>query len=477
MATASPPITPKAPGAPRSAFGLGQIGFLAGILVAVVVSLLPIEGLSPEGRRCLGLSLMAVIFWATKVAHPGYVSVALLTLYITLGVAPVEVTFGLWTKPIVYLVVGGYLIAAAVKGSGLGQRIAYQYILRFVTGYRSIIVGAYALGLVLSLLIPHPWPRSFLIMSVMIGIIKSSGMSRKDGANVGLAVFAGSAPTSMILLTGDSLINSIACQFSGQAVSWLGWLKYMGVPGLIASILTLVLQLKLYKPDGEFHLDKESIRQKLSEMGGFSPSEKRCMFWVALAIVAWATDSIHGINTAWVALLAVVGLSMPMIGGVLKPPSWNDVPIATLLFLTAALAIGTVGAYTGMNEWLAGVLLPETVPANPFLFAALVTLLGVAIHMVLGSVLAVMGIVIPTIITFTAASGMNPLVPSLLVYTTLAMHYVLPIHHMNLLVGLGEDQGLYTDKDVMRLGLPLTAVVFVITIGVEVIWWRITGLL
>ncbi|PIE75524.1 cation transporter [bacterium DOLJORAL78_65_58] len=421
--------------------------------------------------------MMAVIFWATKVAHPGYVSVALLTMYIVLGVAPANVTFGLWTKPVVYLVVGGYLIASAVKNSGLGQRIAYQYILRYVSGYTSIVVGAYVLGFLLSFLIPHPWPRSFLIMSVMIGIIKSSGMSKADGANIGLAVFASSAPVSMILLTGDSLLNTLAIGFSGQDVSWLGWAKYMAVPGFLASVFTLILQLKLYKPRGQFTLDKEEVRQKLQEMGGLKGEEKRCLFWVTLAIIMWATDSLHGINTAWVALMAVIGLSMPVIGGVLKPPNWNDVPLATLLFLTAALAIGTVGGHTGMNSWLADVLLPSTVPSNVFMFAAIVTVVGVAVHMVLGSVLAVMGIVIPTIITFTSASGMNPLVPSLLVYTILAMHYVLPIHHMNLLVGLGADQGMYSDKEVIRLGLPLTIVVFVITVGVEMVWWRATGLL
>ena len=456
---------------------LRYIGFFAGLLIAAVVMVLPLEGLSVEGKRCLGLSLLAVIFWATKVAHPGYVSVLLLTAYIVMDVAPGGVTFGLWSTPVVYLVVGGYLIAAAVKDSGLGQRIAFGYILKFVTGYRSIVVGAYALGFLLSFLIPHPWPRSFLIMSVMIGIIKSSNMSAKDGANIGLAVFAGSAPTSMILLTGDSVINTIACGFSGHEVSWLDWLWQMGVPGVFASVATLLLQLKLYKPEGSFQLDKESVREDLKKMGSLTGIEKRCIFWVAFAIIMWSTDSIHGINTAWVAMIAVTGMAMPLIGGVLKPSSWGDVPFATLLFLTAALAIGKVGGYTGMNSWLADALLPSTVPSNPFLFAAMVTLVGVAIHMVLGSVLAVMGIVIPTIIIFTGSSGMDPLVPSLLVYTTLAMHYILPFHHMNLLVGLGDDQGLYNDKEVMRLGVPLTFVVFVVTIGVEVIWWQITGLL
>ena len=186
------------------------IGFIIGILVAVGICFAPLEGLSVEAQRCLGLSLLAVIWWATGVTHPGYTSVFLLGSYVLFKVAPGSVVFSLWTTPIIYLVVGGYLIASAVSGSGLGKRIAYLYITKYVSSYSSIIVGAYVLGFLLSFLIPHPWPRSFLIMSVMLMIIKGAKIPAADAANIGLAVFASSCPTSAILLTGDSVINSIA---------------------------------------------------------------------------------------------------------------------------------------------------------------------------------------------------------------------------------------------------------------------------
>ncbi len=453
------------------------IGFVGGIALALLVWAIPMEGLAPEGKKCLALSLLAVVWWAMSVAHPGYVSLFLLGSYVVLGVAPGGVVFGLWGTPLVYLVVGGYLIASAVRDSGLGKRIAYHYILRYINSYNSIVVGAYVLGFLLSFLIPHPWPRSFLIMSVMAMIIRSANLPLKDAANIGLAVFAGSAPTSTILLTGDSIINVVTVGMSGANVSWLGWLWYMGIPGIIASALTMFLQLMLYKPSCQFCLDKAAVAKNLADMGPLSPTERRCLFWVGLAIVAWVTDSVHHIHPGWVALYAAIAMSLPRIGGVLTPASWSDVPIATLFFLTAALAIGKVGDHAGMNQWLASVLLPSHAPSNPFLFAGFVSIIAVALHMCLGSVLAVMGIAIPTLIQFGTTAGLPPLVPALLVFTAISIHFVLPFHHMNVLVGLGEKQGMYGDREVIRLGLPLTAVVFIVTMLVQIPWWKLIGLL
>jgi di/tricarboxylate transporter len=188
------------------------------------------------------------------------------------------------------------------------------------------------------------------------------------------------------------------------------------------------------------------------------------------------TDSVHGISLGWVTLIVAMSMSLPIIGNILTVKDWGQVPLQVLLFLTAAISIGKIGELTGMNAWIASVVLPSSVPSNPYIFALLVAVIGICLHMVLGSVIAVMGVAIPALIAFTSASSMSPLVPALLVYSSIALHYVFPFHHLNMLVGLGEDNGLYTDKDVIRLGIPLTVVVFIIVI-LEIIWWNITGLI
>lgn len=453
------------------------LGFVLGICLAALIMFLPLEGMPLAGRKCLALSLLTVCWWAMGVMHPGYSSLFLLCGYTLWGVAPASEVFGLWATPLIYLVIGGYLIASAVRHSGLGKRIALMYALRYIEGYRSIIVGAYVLGFLLSFLIPHPWPRNFLIMSVMAMITRGANMPKEDAANVGLAVFGSSAATSTILLTGDSMLNVVTVGMAGADVGWLGWIGHMGVPGVAASVLMLLIQLSMYRPKAAFRLDKEEIGRTLAGMGKMTGEEARCLVWIVIAVAGWVTDTIHGIHPGWVALLCAVGMTLPRLGGVLNASSWNDVSLPTLFFLTASLGIGKIGDISGMNAWLAQALLPARAPADPFLFAGFVSIIAMALHMFLGSVIAVLGIVMPSIIMFGNTVGMPPLASALIVYMAIVVHFILPFHQMSLLVGLGEKQGGYTDRDVMRLGLRMTVVVFVVTMLVQVPWWKLIGLL
>lgn len=130
-----------------------------------------------------------------------------------------------------------------------------------------------------------------------------------------------------------------------------------------------------------------------------------------------------------------------------------------------------------MNEWLAKTILPSTIPNNPLVLAAFIALIAMIIHMFMGSVIAVMGVAIPALMAFTSPMGINPLVTTLIVYTAVAIHYILPFHHLNMLVGQGEENGMYTQKETIRLGIPLTVVVFIVTVLVEIPWWKLLGML
>jgi anion transporter len=453
------------------------IGMILGLIICAAVWLAPLGGLSDPGKHCLALSLLAVCWWAFNVVHPGYTSLGLLVAWVLTHTADPSVVFRLWTTPLIYLVVGGYLIAAAVEGSGLGRRVAYWFTIRFVSNYKSMLAACYILGFVLSIMIPHPWPRSFMIMAVMTIIIRSAKLAPKYAAQIGLTAFASSCPTSMILLTGDSSLNVVAMNFAGVEPSWLKWLFYMGVPGVVTSVLLYLIQITLFPAPKDFVVNKDEIKQLLNKMGPVSRNEWGTIFWVVVAIGFWMTDFLHHIHPGWIAISAALIMTLPKIGAGLKPADWNKVNIGTLFFLTAALGIGTVGGVTGMNKWIAVTLLPAHVPTNIFVFALFITVFAIAIHMVLGSVLAVMGILTPAIIAYTAGSGISPIVVSLLVYTVVNQQYLLPFHNMALLVGEGEHGGGYSSAEVFKLGIPLTVLVFVITVLVEVPYWKLIGLI
>jgi di/tricarboxylate transporter len=453
-----------------------QIGFILGIIVALLLANINIPGLARPGQLCMAFSFMTIIFWAFQITQPGYTSGLYLVLLTVFGVEKPTLIFSVWSASMMWLIIGAFMIAGAVKESGLGERIAYKYIIKFVSSFKSIIIGIFILTFILSLLIPHPWPRAFMIMSVMAVVIKSANIPKEDAVKIGFTVFASSVPVSLIFLTGDATISPLAIQSSGQALGWMGWFRLMGPPSIVASIIACFMILVLFRPSQEVHVDKEEMKKKLVELGPMTGKEKRTAFWIILAIVLWMTDTIHGVDIGWVTVFIAMMMAMPVVGKILTPASWSGVPVHVLVFLTAAVAIGRVGGATGMNAWIARTILPASVPTDPFILAAFITTVAIVIHMLLGSVIAVMGIVIPAMIAFTGSMGVNPLVPALLAYTAVASHYVLPFQHLNMLVGLGEDNGMYSQKECIKFGVPFIIVIYIVTVAIEVPWWKFCGL-
>jgi len=453
------------------------LGLAAGIVLALIVWNLKLA-LPSDGQKCLALSLMAVVWWALKAMDSGITAIALLVSFVLFlnpdSVTP-SVIFGIWTTPTIYLVIGGFLISGAIQKSGLGERIACYFIKMFVHSYNSVIIACYILGVLLSIMIPHPWPRSFLLMSVMTFVIQASRLSKKYAAQVGLAIFGGSIPTSMILITGDSTLNAAAAGFAETTMSWGQWAFYMGLPGILAAVLTCTAQLLLFKKPKQFELDQMTINEKILGLGKIRKKEVMTILVMVFAIGMWMTDSIHGIHSGWIAIGAVVLLATPIIGVITKE-SWNSVSISTLLFLTAALSIGAVGKVTGMNQWIAESLMPKSLFPSPYLFALVACAICMVMHLLLGSTLAVLGIAAPAVISFGQALGIPALVSAMIAYTAVCLHWLLPFHHMNLLVGLGEQGGGYTEKEVLKLGLAQTAVVILVCMA-EILWWSAIGLL
>jgi di/tricarboxylate transporter len=376
-----------------------------------------------------------------------------------------------------WLIIASFLIAVAVTKSGLAERVATFFIIRYANSYRDLIILTYVLGFVLSFLIPHPFPRALLLMSLMRAIIQKSGMNQVDAASVGLSVFVATTATSTILLTGDSTLNIATVGFSGLSLGWLDWPKYMAVPGLLASLLMMTLHLMLFRQTGSVRIDRSALMLEQQKRVGMTRLEITTLVWVVIALLLWSTDSLHGVDPAWVALLVVVGLSLPKIGEVLDAKDISTgVNWPILFFVVGAMAIGTVGKSTGLADWLATTLMPAVPPTNPYVFAALVGGATILIHMVLGSALACMSIVAPPMVHYAVLAGWSPLFPALLVYTAVAIHYIFPFQQVIILLGQGETGG-YTTRQVLKYGVPLTLVALIVLIPIEVTWWMMLGLI
>ena len=48
--------------------------------------------------------------------------------------------------------------------------------------------------------------------------------------------------------------------------------------------------------------------------------------------------------------------------------------------------------------------------------------------------------------------------------------------NLAMLVGTGEENGMYSEKECIRFGVPFTAVLFILSCVVELPWWKVIGL-
>ena len=106
-----------------------NLSFLLGIAVFFIIQAISPAGLSPQGVTCLAVTLMTVVFWAGgAMSHPVYAGLVLLGSYALLldrETVPLTTIFRFFTLPIAWLVIGSFLIAAAVEFSGVADRIAH----------------------------------------------------------------------------------------------------------------------------------------------------------------------------------------------------------------------------------------------------------------------------------------------------------------------------------------------------------------
>jgi di/tricarboxylate transporter len=459
------------------AAGSGKwIGIAVGIAIVSGTLMAPIGDISREGRLCLAFTLMSVAFWIFKVADSSFVAGLFITLLVVFKVGAPEDIFSAWTGTIMWFVIGSFLIGKVIETSGIGQRMTYWLILRFIRSFRSIIISVFVLSVVLALFIPNPLPRALILMGVMKEVAEAAHLNKRDTATVGLSVFAASIPTCFIFVIAAGGMNQLVLSFAGLSLGWVPWFKVMGVPGLVLTVVYCLIILVFFRSKEAFYIDKEQVRASLKAMGPLKGEEIRAVVWIVAAVGMWLTDGIHGINIAWTTLGVAMLMGMPYIGGLIKQEYWKDVPLGTMIYLTAAVAIGSVGTTSGMTQWITAHFFPSFVPGNVFLLALMVAALCMFLHVFLGSAITAITVIIPSMLLYVSGSALTPLACIMICYTAIFGHFFLSYQHINILLGTGEI-GMYTEKENLRMALPLTVMVPLVIVLVEIPWWKLTGVI
>ena len=101
------------------------MGAICGPICALLVWITPIGGLSPEAHHLLAVMTLVALWWITEPIPIPVTSLVGPTLCVVFGIVKMKEAFAAFANPMIFLFMGGFIIAKAMTVNGLDKRIAY----------------------------------------------------------------------------------------------------------------------------------------------------------------------------------------------------------------------------------------------------------------------------------------------------------------------------------------------------------------
>ncbi len=389
------------PASSRRVWMLRALGVGAALLVSV---LLENSELSRDGRVVAAVTTLMAIWWMTEAVPLSVTSLLPIILFPLLTDLSVAQATAPYANPIVFLFLGGFLLAIAMQKVNLHRRIALQTLRAVGTHPRQIILGMMISTAFLSMWVSNTATTLMMLpiaLSVLALVAENSDRAKGVAVDVRAGLAAGHKISDLIHDTdvrtfGVGLVLAIAWSASigglgtllgsppnaivagyiskelGKEVGFAQWMM-LGVPIVVVFIAMawLLITRVLFR----FTLDeipggKQMIEGEIAELGRVSLGEKSVRLVFLLAAFCWIVPSLLstvgdlGQTMPWLKLFndTVVALSagvlLFLLPGV-KPGhavlEWKDaeegLPWGVLLLFGGGLSLAAAVAASGLDQW------------------------------------------------------------------------------------------------------------------------------
>jgi sodium-dependent dicarboxylate transporter 2/3/5 len=436
-----------------------KIGFTAGAAAFFFLIFIgDFDPAKPQINMMAAIAALMAILWISEAIPLAATSLIPLIFYPLTGILSTEEIASSYINSIIFLFLGGFLIAIAMEEWSLHKRIALKIITLFGGSPASIIIGFMASGAFLSMWISN---TATALMLLPIGLAVIQKLESEFGeTNIhnysvilflsiaysctlgGVATLIGTPPNLVMV----KMLNVLFPQ--APEISFGNWmLLALPVSILMLFAVGILLTKILFRVDKTVKLDKKFIQDEYNKLGKFSFEEKTVSIVFAITALLWIfrSDIMLGFATipGWSNLLphsdfvndGTVAITMAFIlflipskagkRALLSHTAFSKVPWGIILLFGGGFALAKGFSSTGLSNFI-GEQLTGLQNIHP-VFIIIITAFTISFLTELTSNTAVTQMIIPIVASVSVAIGLNPLLLMFTATLSASMAFMLPV--------------------------------------------------
>ena len=289
------------------------IGLLGGLFAFFAVLLLPAPAsLDAEAQRTAAVAALMICWWISEAVHIGVTGLVPLALFPLLGVASSREVSPHYANHLIFLFVGGFVIAHAMETWDLHRRIALGSIARFGSRPRRLVLGFMVTTAALSMWISNTATTMMLLPVAMAVVNQLATAAEVRGVRAGPdATKVARETLGCVLLLGIAYSASVGglgtivgsptnvafLGFASDALPDLpaiGFFQWSLICLPIVAAFLPIIWLYLCRYGGSvplksirFTSTQSVIRDQLKALGPITPPEKRVMAVASTTGLLW----------------------------------------------------------------------------------------------------------------------------------------------------------------------------------------------
>nr|WP_298897876.1 DASS family sodium-coupled anion symporter [uncultured Altererythrobacter sp.] len=475
---------------------INPAGIIAGIIAFTAFYFLfsPAE-LGRSGQIVAAVGVMMAIWWATEAIPLPATALLPVIAFPLAGVMSIADATTPYANPIIFLFLGGFLVALAVERSELHRRIALMLFRMMGSSGKGLVAGFMLAAALLSMWISNTSTTLMLFpIAVSLALVvgeTSPGLSDKAKHDFQIALLLGLAYGASIggvatlvgTPTNAFMVGFLQSEYQLE-IPFARWMM-VGIPvtAILLPMGWFLLTRFLFpvsfqsSPETRAELDR-----RYAALGTMSTAEKRTAILFGLLIVGWVLRKpiggaleIEGLSDAGVAMMAAL-LAFLIPSGTDRHAlvTWEDtkrLPWGVLILFGGGLSLAAALSSTGLTLWLGQQMAPLGV-INPLLLVVALTSLVIFLTELTSNV-ATTATLLPVVAALAIELGVDPLMLVVPVTIAASCAFMLPVATPpNAIVfSSGEIQ----IREMMRAGLWLNIVSIALVCAVAV--WLVPAVL